>query len=680
MKKITALLLAAVMMMSSLCAFAEENADAKLEELLNLAKEILERGTFVTTIITEPFYEGVTDEETANAAVESIMSQLGADETTRLMLDTVYSVDDLTYYSYRQVLGDVLVEQGSVKLIVDGNGTAVCAVGSLKAGLDIDVPEEGELTAEQAESIVEPIAAAEKAEIRKGMSHQSVVNFNGANRVVWVVYSDNPYQEQDVGYLAYYVSEQGEVLSTLPIVAPFSTDVESRSKAEQIFVGMEPDVWSGEVTLFDGTKRALAVPVMKDEKGTVYLADMQRKIICVDYADWEYRDKLNIRVSQDGRFDDGELLTYESIIRAWDFYNEIGWEGADGEGTPILLEMDMVERDGEPVRNASYSGKSDGFQTFAFNRLDRDGETMDIIGHEFTHCVTNCMSVDVPYCNDNGAINESLSDIMGNLMEEMLGTSDDPDWLVGEAAKNPEQVLRCMSNPHLFEQPEFVWDMYYFPSVVNPERENDYGGVHTNSSLLNLIAWRLHEAGMKPEDEFDYFMNVILTMTATITYPDLAVLLPWCLERSKLGEYMDVLTKAIEETGIADYVPVKFAEGCGLVIAPFPNELPFDSNDLRLGFISFDQDGEMQEKITWPDYRLGLILMPLPEGEYIIHLSDLKTEREWLLTYDGWIELTGLPEDEQFPINCIYPIEKGNYYELPVNGITEAGTETAGAA
>ena len=682
MKKITALLLAAVMLLSGLNVFAEDaNAQWQQgEEILNLVRAIRTGGTVVTTVITEPFYEGVTDEKTADAAVESIMDKLGADETTQLMLDAVYSVDDLTYYSYRQIVGDVLVEHASVKLIVDGNGTAICAVGSLKAELDIDIPEDGELTAEQAESIVEPIAAAEDAEIQKGLSHQAVVEFNGMNRLVWVVYSDNPYQEQDVAYLAYYVSDQGEVLNILPIVAPFSTDEENQSDAELVFMGMEPDVWSGEVTLFDGTKRALVVPVMKDEMGAVYLADMQRKIICADYADWEYEKKLNIRVSQDGRFDDGELLIYESIIRVWDFYNEIGWKGADGKGTPIVLKMDMVEQDGEPIQNAAYEGKFNGYQTFAFNRIDRDGETLDIIGHEYTHCVTDSLSVEVPYYNDNGAINEALSDIMGNLMEEMLGASDDPDWLLGEAAKNPEQVLRCMSNPHLFDQPEFLWDRYYYPAPAIPERRNDYGGVHINSSLLNLIAWRLHEAGMTPADEFDYFMNVILTMTGTIAYPDLAVLLPWCLERSKLGEYMDVLTKAIEETGIADYVPVKYAEGCAMVMAPFPAELPFESNNLRLGFIYFDQDGEMHERSTWPDHRLGMILMSLLEGEYIIHLTDRETEREWMLTNDGWIEVTNVSAEEMPSITTVYPIEKGNSYELPGNGITEAETETEDAA
>ncbi len=682
MKRMIALLLAAAMLTGGLNAFAQEAADASWQqgqETQGLANLLGSGGTVVTTVITEPFYEGVTDEEDAETAVVYIMDRLGADETTQLMLDAVYTVDNLTYYSYRQIVGDVLVEGASVKMVVDENGTAICAVGSLKAGLDVGSLESAELTKEQAESVVELISTELGAAVKKELSHQAVVELNGANRLVWVVYSDNPYDSQDVAYVAYYVSNQGEIVGILPVVTPFSTDEESASYTELVFMGMESDVWSGEVTLFDGTKRALVVPVMKDSEGTVYLADLQRKIVCADYAAWEYEDELDIRRSRDGSFDDGELLIYESIIRAWDFYHEIGWEGPDGKGTPVLLKMDMVEKDGSPIRNAFYEGKVRGYQAFSFNRLDRDGETMDVIGHEFTHCVTSTLSVDAPYINDSGAINEALSDIMGNLMEEMLDASDDPDWLIGEAAKNPEQVIRCMSNPHLFNQPEFVWDVNYAPAVANFGSGHDYGGVHINSSLLNLIAWRLHDAGMAPEDEFDFFMNVILTMTGTVSYPELAVLLPWCLEQAKLGEYKDALDAAIVETGIADYMPARFADGCAMILAGFPGSMPFLSENLSLGFISQDEKDDGKEISIWPDHRLQMTLLPLPAGVYTICLVDEETFRAWILTDEGWAEVTDLAAEEM-PEMGVYTFEEGIVYELPDAGLAPEEPRMADAA
>ena len=87
-------------------------------------------------------------------------------------------------------------------------------------------------------------------------------------------------------------------------------------------------------------------------------------------------------------------------------------------------------------------------------------------------------------------------------------------------------VLRNMSDPHAFKQPNYVWDLYYFPSVDKDTEENDSGGVHVNSSLLNLIAWRLHEAGMPGDEEFYYWMNVMMTITPGTDYPQMAEILP----------------------------------------------------------------------------------------------------------------------------------------------------------
>lgn len=44
---------------------------------------------------------------------------------------------------------------------------------------------------------------------------------------------------------------------------------------------------------------------------------------------------------------------------------------------------------------------------------------IDILGHEFTHCVSNMLASYLPYLNDSGAINEGLSDTMGNMIESL---------------------------------------------------------------------------------------------------------------------------------------------------------------------------------------------------------------------------------------------------------------------
>ena len=58
----------------------------------------------------------------------------------------------------------------------------------------------------------------------------------------------------------------------------------------------------------------------------------------------------------------------------------------------------------------------------------------------------SCLATGLPYLNDSGAINESLSDIMGNLIETYITETDDTEWLIGEGGRKhlagyaPEEI------------------------------------------------------------------------------------------------------------------------------------------------------------------------------------------------------------------------------------------------
>ena len=87
--------------------------------------------------------------------------------------------------------------------------------------------------------------------------------------------------------------------------------------------------------------------------------------------------------------------------------------------------------------------------------------------------------------------------------------TDDKTWLLQE---NSDDIIRSMSDPNKYEQPAYVWDRYYVPEANEATENNDEGGVHTNSSLLNLIAWRLNESGMDPTDQLYYWQNIAMTV------------------------------------------------------------------------------------------------------------------------------------------------------------------------
>ncbi len=111
----------------------------------------------------------------------------------------------------------------------------------------------------------------------------------------------------------------------------------------------------------------------------------------------------------------------------------------------------------------------------------------DVVGHELTHGVTQYTS-DLLYYAESGAINESMSDVMG----ELIDLWNDPDasgdkWLLGEDLAIGE--IRDMENPPVFGDPDRMKSPLYFGG------SQDSHGVHTNSGVNNKAAFLITDGG-----------------------------------------------------------------------------------------------------------------------------------------------------------------------------------------
>ena len=679
MKKLLALLCVLALCLCSFPVSAEDVDKSAGTITVSDLERLAEISEAVNTVIDTPLDVKVTDEASAMEAIGSVADQLGCDENTRLVLDSIRPTETgLTYYTFYQAAGDIPVTGGAAKLVVDQAGTVLLTLATIHP----DMPDPDSLVwkidAEMAEQRVLEEYEGEKIKIISGITHQTLLPSSSLSAAMpaWVVYTDNLWQWTDAGFLAHYLTVDGEYLSCVPVTAPRSEGAQSASGAELVFLGLEPGTWTGTVTLFNGETKELTVPTLTDpETGKVYLGDLERKIVCADYASFKTDTDVKL-LAQDEGWDDGDLLILNGFIEVWDFYNDIGWTGADGEGSPTLLLMNWVKDNGEPVRNACYSGQTYGFQVFQFNRVDRDGECPDLLAHEFTHCVTDTFLTHCYYKNDTGAIDEAISDIMGNLIEEFVSENASPEWLIGEGAGDPKMVIRNMSNPHAFEQPAYVWDLYYSPTVEKGTDENDLGGVHTNSSLLNLIAWRLHEAGMPVEEECYFWMNVMMTITPGTDYPQLAKILPWVARTMGYDRWLETLQAAIEETKIADYIPDKVPEGCAMLLFSLPKSLENHSDDACL---SIQDMSDNKIYSFWIDSRLGMLIAIMKTGTVQIFLTipneeDIGNPFSWTLLGDQWYFSDDnlylkLPDDiKEEDFNFI--LEAGDIYEIPVNGLS----------
>ncbi|HAD15221.1 MAG TPA: hypothetical protein DCF33_22575, partial [Saprospirales bacterium] len=148
-----------------------------------------------------------------------------------------------------------------------------------------------------------------------------------------------------------------------------------------------------------------------------------------------------------------------------------GWKGQDGLGKALKV---RVHAGGPGLVNAYWDGE---FSSFG------DGDcnygpltTLEVVGHEFTHGMIDYTSRLV-YSGESGAINESLADIFGKLLE-YKSAPDDHNWSLGESfIINPEsEPFRRMNDPNSLEMPAMYNGLFW-------EAGN---GVHTNSAIGNL--------------------------------------------------------------------------------------------------------------------------------------------------------------------------------------------------
>ncbi|MFE5915099.1 M4 family metallopeptidase [Streptomyces wedmorensis] len=188
----------------------------------------------------------------------------------------------------------------------------------------------------------------------------------------------------------------------------------------------------------------------------------------------------------DGRnTDSGAVDAHWGAGRVYDFYRSLGRDGIDGKGGSMRSVVD-VTYGGRPYDNAFWDGtkmvygRSSNGRSFAAD--------LDVVGHEMTHGVTD-HSAGLIYLQQSGAINEAVSDYLGNAIDvtESGTPMDDPTaGLLGEdlcPQTSPKDcALRDMNDGRSAAR-----DYLSLPADV------DNGGVHLNSTIFSGALWDIRE-------------------------------------------------------------------------------------------------------------------------------------------------------------------------------------------
>lgn len=116
--------------------------------------------------------------------------------------------------------------------------------------------------------------------------------------------------------------------------------------------------------------------------------------------------------------------------------------------------------------------------------------SLSVIGHELTHGVTQ-YTADLDYEGQSGALNESISDVFGALVEQYAGHQDavHASWLIGAGLFTAEvqgTALRSMKAPGTaYDDDALGKDPQPATMSGYVQTTDDNGGVHLNSGIPN---------------------------------------------------------------------------------------------------------------------------------------------------------------------------------------------------
>ena len=177
-----------------------------------------------------------------------------------------------------------------------------------------------------------------------------------------------------------------------------------------------------------------------------------------------------------------------------------------------------------PLQNAFWNGVG-MFYGQGFASAD------DVVGHEMTHGVIS-HNADLFYWGQSGAINESLADIMGEIIDHRHpGPGDAPqNWALGEDL--PIGAVRNMKHPGRFGQPDTMTSRLYARGLF------DNGGVHFNSGVGNRTFYLISQGGKQGGEKVrgidgrrslkksaTLYLDVIQHLVSGSDYADLAPVL-----------------------------------------------------------------------------------------------------------------------------------------------------------
>jgi Zn-dependent metalloprotease len=184
-----------------------------------------------------------------------------------------------------------------------------------------------------------------------------------------------------------------------------------------------------------------------------------------------------------GNEDVDKAYDYTGFVR--DFYlKEYNRNSIDGQGMKFVSTVNY----GVNYENAFWNGSQMTYGKPGADSPFKSFILLDVAAHEITHGVTE-KEANETYYGQSGALNESNSDIFGELIKQYAKhqTAEQADWLVGDGIWKDGikgKAIRDMLNPGTaYDDPKIGKDPQPADMAHYVKTYGDNGGVHYNSSI-----------------------------------------------------------------------------------------------------------------------------------------------------------------------------------------------------
>ncbi|MDZ4148700.1 MAG: M4 family metallopeptidase [Flavobacteriaceae bacterium] len=291
------------------------------------------------------------------------------------------------------------------------------------------------------------------------------------NPIPRLAYKFNIYALDPISRAHYYVdAENGEILMVDAILKHIDGTAQTRYSGTRT---IETELFNGQYRLNDVT-RGKGIHTYNLNGSFSYSS-------AVDFIDndnnWTSSEYDNAAK------DNAALDLHWGVIKTYDyFFQKHSRNSMDGDS----IQIKAYAHYGINFDNAQWDESQLAIR-FGDGGTNFDALTsIDVVAHEFGHGIDHFTSKLV-YQDESGAIDESLSDIWGSLVEDFALGSSSNNWLIGEQITLNSLALRSMSNPKSLGSPDtYQGDNWWTSS-------GDNGGVHTNSGVMNHWFYLLAE-------------------------------------------------------------------------------------------------------------------------------------------------------------------------------------------